>query len=595
MPAGGAIFGNRPSLMSVRQRIPPGRLAVTTICVLVGFAGVASPVRAGTISSDLKRATGYSAAQLTTRAACGAPRAGRIRCLAQVLTVKRTGEPVSLLHTPPASSAGARASASAAQAAPQEYTAGYLQSAYDTTWLSANAGASDTVAIVDAYGDSTAYSDMEQFRSQNGLPSLPSCTTGLTTGCFEVVNQNGQTSPLPSNKSDGTGWNVEESLDIDAVSSLCPLCKILVVEANSDDRSGSPDLETAVSSAARLGADQISLSWGGDTSPDASLYASPYSSITSAAILAAAGDSSYPGPDVGYPAALPDVTAVGGTSLTADAAVARGFDESAWAIQACPAGGGTCGTESGCDTSQSKPSYQTGVTTDCSGRAYSDISADADPNTGLSIYDSQSGSEGCGASSNTCIVGGTSLATPLTAALEALTGVSGTTPAWSYTDASLLNDIVSGSDGSCPSGQYLICNAGVGWDGPTGNGSISGDLTRGGPGIGGSGATGVNATDATLAGGIYPNGESTTYQWLYWVDGQSPSTGVTVDAGPISGNPLQRVADSVCLLAPATTYDYELSATTPAAARPARRARSRHWPRGPPPAPRRRPRSAARP
>ncbi|MGH2926687.1 MAG: S53 family peptidase, partial [Solirubrobacteraceae bacterium] len=514
-------------------------------------------VRVASVAGDVQLATGDSASQLSTRAACGAAPAGKIRCYARVLTLESTGRAVAPLHRPHLARAGAAASASAA------YTAAFLQSAYDTAWLSANDGASDTVAIVDAYGDSTAYSDMEQFRSANGLPSLPTCGGSTSASCFELVNQNGQTTNLPSSSNDETeGWNVEESLDIDAVSSICPLCKILMVEANSDDDGYSPDLEDAVSAAARLGANQISLSWGDDTTPDASGWESPYSSVTSAAILAAAGDGSYPGPDVGYPAALPSVTAVGGTSLTADPSAARGYGESAWSLETC-SGGSTCATESGCDTSQSRsiPSYQSVAMTSCNGRAYNDISADADPSTGLEIYDSQPGNEGCGTSNNWCIVGGTSLATPLTAALEGVTGISGaTTPAWTYSDASLLNDIVSGSDGTCPSGWSLICNTAIGWDGPTGNGTISGDLVTGGPGVGGSDTT-TNASDVTLAGGIYPNGESTSYYWEYWPSGDSSATASTRTAS-VSGSTLQAVSSSVCsTLQSDTTYDYDLVAT----------------------------------
>jgi hypothetical protein len=564
--------------MSLRYRISAHRLGAVLAVAFVALGGFATgahaaatsrsrvaarrsaPVSAATISSDLLKATGHSASQLSTRAACGSAPAGRFRCYARVLTVRSTGRAASLLHAPQA--AITEQETSAAATAPQEYTAGYLQSAYDTTWLSANRGAADTVAIVDAYGDSTAYSDMEQFRSANGLQSLPTCTTGVTSSCFEVVNQSGQTTSLPGNSGDETdSWNIEESLDIDAVASLCPLCKILVVEARSDDDLGSPDLETAVSTAARLGANQISLSWGADVTPGYSLYSSPYSSITSAAVLAASGDDTYPGPDVGYPAALPGVTAIGGTSLAANSAAVRGFGESAWSVEAC-SGGMPCATESGCDTSQSIPSYQQGVTTDCDGRAYNDISADADPQTGLEIYDSQSGDEGCGNSSHMCIIGGTSLATPLTAALEAVTGASTTGPGWIYSDASLLNDIVSGSDGSCPSGWFLVCNAATGWDGPTGNGSISGDLASGGPGIGGDTNSGANATDVTFSGGLYPNGESTNYSWQYWVSGQPPSSAISTTPAAATGSTLQPVSTTLCAaLAPATTYDYDLVAT----------------------------------
>lgn len=522
---------------------------------------ISAPARASSISADLLKATGYSASQLTTRAACGSAPTGRFRCYARVLTLKSTGRPATLLHAPHATPTTER-QASSGTTAPQEYTAAYLQAAYDTTWLSANRGASDTVAIVDAYGDSTAYSDMEAFRTANGLTQIPTCADASSTSCFEVVNQNGQTTNLPTNASDETdSWNVEESLDIDAVSSICPLCKMIVVEAKSDDDRGSPDLETAVSTAARLGADQISLSWGADVSPDAADYSSPYSSISTAAILAAAGDGSYPGPDVGYPAALPDVTAVGGTSLVASPTSTRGFDESTWSVETC-SDGTTCATESGCDTSQAVPSYQASVTTDCDGRAYNDISADADPDTGLEIYDSQSGDEGCGDSSHECIVGGTSLATPLTAALEAVTGISSTTPAWTYSDAPLLNDVVSGSDGTCPSGWNLICTAGPGWDGPTGNGSISGELASGGPGLGGATSSGINGNDVTLTGGLYPNGESTSYSWQYWMDGQPSSSAISTPATTTSGSALQSVSTTLCgALATGTTYDYALTAT----------------------------------
>jgi hypothetical protein len=564
--------------MSFRHRIPVHRLGVVLAVAFVALSGLATgahaaatsrsrvaarasaPAGAAAISSALLKATGHNASQLSTRAACGSAPAGRFRCYARVLTVRSTGKPASVLHASHAATTRERQASSTATA-PQEYTAGYLQWAYDTTWLSANRGAGDTVAIVDAYGDSSAYTDMEQFRSTNGLQSLQSCTSSITSSCFEVVNQNGQTTNLPTNSGDETdSWNIEESLDIDAVSSLCPLCKILVVEAKSDDDRGSPDLETAVSTAARLGADQISLSWGADVTPDYSLYTSPYSSITSATVLAAAGDDTYPGPDVGYPAALPNVTAIGGTSLAVNSS-ARGFGESAWSVENC-SGATPCATESGCDTSQSIPSFQQGVTTECDGRAYNDVSADADPETGLEIYDSQSGEEGCGNSSHICIIGGTSLATPLTAALEAVTGISTTGPAWTYGEASQLNDIVSGSDGSCPSGWFLICKAAAGWDGPTGNGSISGDLSSGGPGFGGATDAGANATDVTLSGGLYPNGESTNYSWQYWVSDQPASSATSTATASAGGSTLQSVSTTLCgALTPDTTYDYDLAAT----------------------------------
>ncbi len=547
------------------RRIPLKLLAVTLLLALSGTGPLAA-ARAGTVTSALSQATGHSATQLGVRAVCGLARPGRASCLALVLTLKGDGRPVALrerVRARPmrvARSVTVAPAAAASASVPQAFTAAYLQWAYDTTWLSADRGASDTVAIVDAYGDPSAYSDMEAFRAANGLPPQPQCSASVTTGCFELVNQYGQTSPLPGNTTDETGsWNIEESLDIDAVSSLCPLCKILVVEANSDDSTGSPDLQTAVQTAANLAANQISLSWGTVSPPGAVHYASPYNTISSASILAAAGDSAYPGSGrVQYPAALSDVTAVGGTSLAADATVPRGFDETAWSVSTCATG--PCGTGSGCDISQAIPAYQQGLATECAGRAYNDISADGDPNSGLAIYDSQPGSEGCGTANDWCIVGGTSLATPLTAAFEAITGIGAGTPAWAYADAPLLNAIVSGTDGSCLAGQLTICNAGPGWDGPTGNGSISGDLVAGGPGIGASDSSGVNANDVTLTGGVYPNGLATTYSWKYWPAADAAASAQMAAAG-VAGSGVQAVSATLCgELQPGTTYDFALTA-----------------------------------
>ena len=121
--------------------------------------------------------------------------------------------------------------------------------------------------------------------------------------------------------------------------------------------------------------------------------------------------------------------------------------------------------------------------------------------------------------------GGTSLATPLIAAYEAITGVDDTTPQWAYTDSALLtNDPTTGSSGTCASNILFICNAGPGYDGPTGIGSISGAVVAGAPEIGGPSfgygvgntyTDGVGATTATLSGGVYPNGLDTTYYWQY--------------------------------------------------------------------------------
>ena len=254
-------------------------------------------------------------------------------------------------------------------------------------------------------------------------------------------------------------------------------------------------------------------------------------------------------PGVGaYPAALPGFVAVGGTSLalSGGAPTARGFGESAWS-----------GAGSGCNTHSGivKPTYQ--PDTFCAGRSYADVSAVADPNTGLIAYSTSVG--------GWFLVGGTSLASPLVAAYEAVTGINDATPKWAYDNSSLLNDPVSGSNGSC-SISY-ICNAVTGYDGPTGMGSISGAIVSGAPGVAAPSKsagymTSASAVTATLAGGVYPNGLDTSYYWEY---GTSTSYGTQTAASGIgSGRAPVLSTNTLTNLLPSTTYHYRLVATNSA-------------------------------
>ena len=581
-------------------RLPLASAAIFALASLTCASASAAGLRLGvvakaaspaTISADLQHETGHTAAQLTAKPACAPSEPGHMHCMAQVMVVRSTGKPAYVLsttatapmHVTHATKPAVTAPNQTPTVAPAAGTAAFLQWAYDLSWLSANNGATDTIAIIDAYNDPNAASDMAVFRSQNGLPA---CAVGT---CFNQYNQHGQqidvagaAGKAPASDPTG-GWEVEESLDLDAASALCPLCKIVLVEASN---TYGPNLATAASVAAdTLNADQISMSFGGDQQAGSNPEVADTWTYPGIATLAAAGDSSYPGPgsssdssntnEVGYPAAYPDVTAVGGTSLTKDATQMRGFDESTWAIQTC-SDGSTCGTESGCDTSQQTPMYQqnnadlidacaaiaaAADVTNAGGRAYNDISADADPDTGLNIYDTFGGSNGL---SGWGVVGGTSLATPLTAAFEAVTGVSGAgSPAWAYSDAALLNDIVQGSNGNCPSSAFLICNASPGWDGPTGNGSIDGDVVSGAPGIGAQPTASGGATSASVTASINPNdGGTTTYYWQY---GPTTSYGYqTAPADPLAnGAAFDAVAGTMNALEPCT-YHYRLVATNPA-------------------------------
>ncbi|HEX5503304.1 MAG TPA: S53 family peptidase [Thermomicrobiales bacterium] len=320
-----------------------------------------------------------------------------------------------------------------ARSKPSGYFPADLQAAYNLP--SAANGAGQTVAIVDAYDDPRAESDLAVYRKQFGLPA---CTTA--NGCFRKVNQFGGTSYPRGN----TGWAEEISLDLDMVSAICPNCHILLVEASSNSFA---NLAAAVDEAASLGADAISNSYGGGEYSgevaDQSHYNHP-----GVAITASSGDSGY---GVEFPAASQYVTAVGGTSLTKSGA---GWSESAWS-----------GAGSGCSAYIAKPSWQHDAS--CNNRTVADVAAVADPATGVAVYDTYR--EG-----GWLVFGGTSVASPIVASVYALAGNAGSVTAGSYPYGHLssLNDVTSGNNGNC-GGSYL-CTAGAGYDGPTGNGTPNG-------------------------------------------------------------------------------------------------------------------------
>jgi hypothetical protein len=419
------------------RRLLTASAAVTAALVLTGTAQASQADQAAQTTAARSLAAARTMAaqsaaptaplKTDTNAACNQPQAtGFARCMAIVRTT---------------ASHSLAAAATAAQPPAGALGPAQIQSAYNLP----AAGSGETVAIVDAYGDSDADSDLAMFRSYYGLPA---CTTA--SGCFRKVDQTGGTN-YPA---DDPGWGLETSLDLDAVSSACPACNILLVEA--DDNSDA-NLAAAEDEAVTLGAKYVSNSYEGSEDPS-ELPLDSYFDHPGVAITVSSGDS---GIGIGWPSSNPDVTAVGGTTLTADPSVARGWNETAWDLAG-----------SGCSTMEPQPSYQIGVNTDCATRATADISADADPASGLGIYDTLG--EG-----GWLQVGGTSLASPLIASMYALAGspVAGTYPvAYPYHDPSQsqdLFDITSGSNGSCGT---VLCDAGPGWDGPTGLGTPDGVL-----------------------------------------------------------------------------------------------------------------------
>jgi len=297
-----------------------------------------------------------------------------------------------------------------------------------------------TVAIVDAYDDPNAEADLATYRSSYGLPE---CTTA--NGCFGKVNQRGAVSPLPD---PDPNWSVEISLDLDAVSAACPSCSILLVEADSESM---PDLGGAVDTAVRLGARIVSNSYGmpeyASMGADAQHWNHPGTSM-----VVASGDSGFT--TASFPAVLGTSIAVGGTTLTRAAGTSRGWTEQAWS-----------GAGSGCSAYIDKPAWQKDK--HCHERTVADVSAVADPDTGLVVYDTFESPSPSGY----LVAGGTSLSAPLIAGMIGRSGHVLDDASSLYARGAALNDVVGGSNGYC--GDYL-CTGKRGYDGPTGMGTPHG-------------------------------------------------------------------------------------------------------------------------
>jgi subtilase family serine protease len=330
------------------------------------------------------------------------------------------------------------------------YSPAYLQSAYNVASLAIghNDGVGEIVAIVDANSDPSLVNDLAHYRAHFGLSACPSGTvsTANSSCVIEQVNETGGAT-LPAANS---AWALEESIDVDMVSAICPNCQILVVDAAS---SSIGDLGTGVNTAVSMGALVVSNSYGLPEYPSEVSDANIYYNHPGVAILAAAGDTGY---GVDFPAAAPDVIAVGGTTLNqATDTGTRNGNETAWN-----------GTTSGCSAYEPKPTWQTD--TGCANRSVADVAAVANPSTGVWIYDSYN-------QGGLLIAGGTSVATPIVGALFAVANSTFPTTTYPVTDLyanrTALVGVSSGSDGSC--GTYL-CNAALsqnGYNGPTGLGT----------------------------------------------------------------------------------------------------------------------------
>jgi PKD repeat protein len=484
--------------MTAIARLPSARVwSACALLVLCGF--LTAPAAAHGAGPRLVAPLPASA--YTVRSACAAPTPGHAGCLALELVPETSAarahtHPLGMTRRAPLRLRAGKAVEVCEQPTAAEDCYGLRpQDLHSVYGLPTTAPSKQTIALIDAYDDPAAEADLKVYDEEF---QLPTCTTA--NGCFTKVNEKGQAGPLP--EAEG-GWSVEISLDMEIAHATCQNCHILLVEANETSYT---DLEAAEETAVKMGATEVSNSWsGGEPATDSTAFDHP-----GVVIAAASGDDGYLNwqsqdlfarGTVGWPASSPHVVAVGGTRLSLTS-------EGAWVGETVWNGDGAAG--SGCSEDFQAPSWQRELANwsavGCeSKRAVADISADADPYTGVAVYDSTTIVEKKGGGYGPFdwgTVGGTSLASPLIASTFALVGGSGGVeyPAKTLYEnrvksAASLHDIESGSNGECSKSfnyetglsgctaqaeaqgsckSEAICLAGPGYDGPSGVGTPDG-------------------------------------------------------------------------------------------------------------------------
>lgn len=423
--------------------------------ILTAFTGVvlAQQNPSDRSNPSAQKGSAHLAAPGEAKPLCPEPNSpNKSRCFAQMLIGSKTA-----------------LSSATPDVVPSGYWPSDLQSAYNLSNSSSTEGTGETVAIVDAFDNPIAEQDLQTYRNQFDLPECSSAN-----GCFTKVDQRGGTNYPPVDE----GWAVEIALDLDMVSAICPKCKILLVEADDDYDN---NMDAGVDEAANLGANAISNSWGGSEDPSI-IGREQHFNHPGIAITASSGDQGFAAGPI-YPATSRFVTAVGGTSLINSG---RQWSETAWS-----------GAGSGCSAFIAKPPWQRD--TGCSNRTEADVSADADPQTGVAVYEANNG--------GWIQIGGTSASSPIIASVYALAGNASSIKdgSFPYSHTSSLLDITSGSNGNCssiaakktaspthkkgkhkgkkkhhknqpppPHSVSYLCNAVPGYDGPTGLGTPNG-------------------------------------------------------------------------------------------------------------------------
>jgi subtilase family serine protease len=309
------------------------------------------------------------------------------------------------------------------------------------TTVTANpTGGSKTIAIVDAFDDPDAASDLAAFSTQFGL-SAPTFSVVYATGTEPATDPTG-------------GWEVEESLDIEWAHAMAPGAKIILVEAASESFT---DLMTAENVASGLvagdGGGEVSNSWGGSEFADETILDEAFTT-PGIVYFASSGDGG-----IGWPGSSPNVVSAGGTTTARNPSTGNFLHELSWDSAG-----------SGLSSFELRPSYQNAIKAIVgSARGIPDLSADSNPNTGVWVFDSAGG--------GWFVVGGTSVATPMLAGIVNSAGHFATSSAAElatiYANRAVAADFNDLKLGYC--GPYSGYSATKGWDFCTGVGSDKGE------------------------------------------------------------------------------------------------------------------------
>ncbi len=424
--------------MRARQSMGTSTVADFARVRLARFSGTQAQLKA-LVSGKLAKV-----AKVKHKNVCNSFTGGNISCFAKVVVDAR-GVPIA--NTFLGTSTSTITESASTAALPSGYGPSQLLGAYNLTGLSASP-TPPIIGITVAGDDVNIVKDLSTYSAMYGIPQLPTCSGSITASnkpCFQKMNETGAATPLPAPDS---SWSLETSLDVEIAHAICQNCSIALVESSSGSWQ---DMITAVRTAASK-AVVVSNSWGSSGEFSGEGVIDSYLKYPGVVLTFSAGDTGY---GVGYPAASPNVISVGGTTLLMDGN--SYLQELTWA-----------GTGSGCSAYEPKPTWQTDST--CTNRTDNDISADADPATGAAVYDSDYVGY-----SGWFQTGGTSLSSPIVAAIYALQGkldAGATAGQQLYANSANLNDVVGGSNGTCT--DSYLCNAMAGYDAPTGLGSPNG-------------------------------------------------------------------------------------------------------------------------